>query len=82
MIYMQAAMVGHVFFNGYKIFYRHVFTAINILWEFREDIFIDECDWSLILKCDNTHMHTRTHACMHARKAFHDLQTLALARGW
>ena len=44
-------MAAMLFFkNGYKFFYTHVFTAINILCKFSEDIFINECDTKLDLK--------------------------------
>ena len=33
-----------LFFKISTNFYRHVFTAINILCKFSEDIFINECD--------------------------------------
>ena len=46
MIFEQSAMVAMFFGshlkNEYKIFYRHVFIAINILCKFGEDIFINE----------------------------------------
>ena len=38
-----------LFKMGTKFSYRHVFTAINILCKFSEDIFITECDIKLDL---------------------------------
>ena len=52
MISEQLAMAAMFFKKKMStiIFYRHVFTAINILCKFGEDIFITEQDIKLDLK--------------------------------
>ena len=45
MIFEQSAMAAKLLFKMItKIFNRHIFTAINILCKFGEDIFINEGD--------------------------------------
>ena len=51
MIFEQSAMGAMLFYkNDYHDIYRHVFTTINILCKFGEDIFITEIDVKLDLK--------------------------------
>ena len=56
-------MAAMLFFKmSIIIFHKHVFTAINILCKFDEDIFITERDIKLDFK--NAHMHDQTRARM------------------
>ena len=68
MIFKQSAMVAILFFhNEAKIFYRHVFIAINILCKFGEDIFINDQDIKIYVKMRRTDAH----------KAFYNIPTMA-----
>ena len=56
MVFKELGMAAMLFFKMSTIvFCRHVFTAVNILCKFSEDIFVTESDIKLDLKMRQTH---------------------------